>query len=238
MTDTLVEPHAVAAPPAAVVDLRGVTRVFPTEPPVHALRGIDLVVQPGDHMAIVGASGSGKSTLLNVLGLLDRPTEGTYLLDGIDTALLSDRQRAGVRGRRIGFVFQSFHLLSHRSVEENVMLAELYRGESRSGRFDRAVEALERVGLTDRIGFLPTRLSGGERQRVAIARAIVGQPSLLLCDEPTGNLDSENTRSVLGLFDDLREQGLTIVVITHDTDVAAHARRHLRMIDGHLSEQA
>ena len=237
MTDTLLESHAAATPPAAVVDLRGVTRVFPTEPPVHALRGIDLVVQPGDHVAIVGASGSGKSTLLNVLGLLDRPTDGTYLLDGIDTALLSDRQRAGVRGRRIGFVFQSFHLLSHRSVEENVMLAELYRGESRSGRLDRAVEALERVGLSHRIGFLPTRLSGGERQRVAIARAIVGRPSLLLCDEPTGNLDSENTLSVLALFDQLREQGLTIVVITHDTDVAAHARRHLRMIDGHMSER-
>lgn len=236
MTDTLLEPPEALAPPAAVVDLRGVTRVFPTEPPVHALRGIDLVVQPGDHVAIVGASGSGKSTLLNVLGLLDRPTDGTYLLDGIDTALLSDRQRAGVRGRRIGFVFQSFHLLSHRSVEENVMLAELYRGESRSGRFDRAVDALERVGLSHRIGFLPTRLSGGERQRVAIARAIVGQPSLLLCDEPTGNLDSENTLSVLALFDQLREQGLTIVVITHDTDVAAHAQRHLRMIDGHISE--
>ena len=238
MTDTLVAPEAGAAAPAAVVDLRGVTRVFPTEPPVHALRGIDLVVQPGDHVAIVGASGSGKSTLLNVLGLLDRPTEGIYLLDGIDTALLSDRERAGVRGRRIGFVFQSFHLLSHRSVEENVMLAELYRGESRSGRFDRAVAALERVGLAHRIGFLPTRLSGGERQRVAIARAIVGRPSLLLCDEPTGNLDSENTLSVLALFDQLREQGLTIVVITHDTDVAAHAHRHLRMIDGHLSELA
>lgn len=236
MTDTLIEPSADAAAVVPVVELRGVTRVFPTEPPVHALRGIDLVINPGDHAAIVGASGSGKSTLLNVLGLLDRPTEGMYLLDGIDTASLTDRQRAGVRGRRVGFVFQSFHLLSHRSVEENVMLAELYRGGTRGGRFDRAVAALERVGLGHRIGFLPTRLSGGERQRVAIARAIVGQPSLLLCDEPTGNLDSENTVSVLELFDQLREQGLTIVVITHDHDVAAHARRHLRMIDGHFSE--
>ena len=236
MTDTLVAADPDAAAVAPVVQLTGVTRVFPTEPPVHALRGVDLTVMPGDHLAIVGASGSGKSTLLNVLGLLDRPTGGTCLLDGIDTAGLSDRQRAGVRGRRIGFVFQSFHLLSHRPVEENVMLAELYRGESRSGRYDRAVAALERVGLGHRIGFLPTRLSGGERQRVAIARAIVGQPSLLLCDEPTGNLDSENTLSVLALFDQLRDQGLTIVVITHDSDVAAHARRHFRMVDGRLTE--
>lgn len=236
MTDTLVATDVDEVAAVPVVELTQVTRVFPTEPPVHALRGVDLTVMPGDHLAIVGASGSGKSTLLNVLGLLDRPTAGTYLLDGIDTAGLSDRQRAGVRGRRIGFVFQSFHLLSHRPVEENVMLAELYRGESRSGRYDRAVEALERVGLGHRIGFLPTRLSGGERQRVAIARALVGRPSLLLCDEPTGNLDSENTQSVLGLFDQLRDQGLTIVVITHDADVAAHARRHFRMVDGRLTE--
>jgi putative ABC transport system ATP-binding protein len=238
MTDTS---SSTEAPPSGgndpgVVELRGITRVFPTEPPVHALRGVDLEVRAGDHLAIVGASGSGKSTLLNVLGLLDRPTDGQYLLDGIDTADLSDRRRAALRGRRIGFVFQSFHLLSHRPVEENVMLAELYRGESRSGRFERAVAALDRVGLGHRIGFLPTRLSGGERQRVAIARAIVGRPSLLLCDEPTGNLDSENTASVLSLFDDLRDSGLTIVVITHDDEVARHARRIVRMVDGTLHE--
>ncbi len=220
----------------AVVELRGVARVFPTEPPVHALRRVDLTVEAGDHVAIVGASGSGKSTLLNVLGLLDRPTDGTYLLDGIDTAALSDRQRAGERGRRLGFVFQSFHLLSHRSVEENVMMAEMYRGESRGGRLERAIAALERVGLGHRIGFLPTKLSGGERQRVAIARAIVGGPSLLLCDEPTGNLDSATTASVLELFDRLRDSGLTILVITHDPEVARHARRSVHMVDGRLTE--
>ena len=237
MTTALAaSPDGAITEPAPVVELVGVSRVFPTEPPVHALRGVDLVVRTGDHLAIVGASGSGKSTLLNVLGLLDRPTGGAYLLDGIDTAGLSDRERAAVRGRRVGFVFQSFHLLSHRSVEENVMLAELYRGGSRAGRLDRAVDALERVGLGHRIGFLPTRLSGGERQRVAIARAIVGRPSLLLCDEPTGNLDSENTSSVLELFDQLRDSGLTILVITHDADVAAHARRVVRMVDGRLHE--
>ncbi len=221
-----------------VVELDGLARVFPTEPPVHALRQVDLTVHNGDYVAVVGASGSGKSTLLNVLGLLDRPTDGRYLLDGIDTALLSDSQRAGERGRRIGFVFQSVHLLSHRSVEENVMLAEIYRGESRSGRFERAVAALRQVGLGHRIGFLPTRLSGGERQRVAIARAIVGSPSLLLCDEPTGNLDSENTASVLDLFDELGRRGLTILVITHDSTVAGRARRVVRMLDGNLSEVA
>ena len=221
-----------------VVELDRLARVFPTEPPVHALRQVDLTVHNGDYVAVVGASGSGKSTLLNVLGLLDRPTDGRYLLDGIDTAVLSDSERAGERGRRIGFVFQSFHLLSHRSVEENVMLGEIYRGESRSGRFERAVAALRQVGLGHRIGFLPTRLSGGERQRVAIARAIVGTPSLLLCDEPTGNLDSENTASVLDLFDELGRRGLTILVITHDSTVADRAGRVVRMLDGNLSEVA
>ena len=235
MTPATMQHHVVAAP---VVELTDLTRVFPTEPPVLALRGVQLTVEAGDHVAVVGASGSGKSTLLNVLGLLDRPTGGSYRLDGIDTARLSDRQRAGERGRRIGFVFQSFHLLSHRPVEENVMLAELYRGESRRGRFERAVAALELVGLGHRIGFLPTRLSGGERQRVAIARAIVGSPSLLLCDEPTGNLDSENTAAVLDLFDELGAQGLTILVITHDNTVAARARRVVRMRDGVLDEVA
>jgi ABC-type lipoprotein export system ATPase subunit len=221
-----------------VVELERLARVFPTAPPVHALRHVDLTVHNGDYVAVVGASGSGKSTPLNALGLLDRPTDGRYLLDGIDTAVLSDSERAGERGRRIGFVFQSFHLLSHRSVEENVMLAEIYRGESRSGRFERAVAALRQVGMGHRIGFLPTRLSGGERQRVAIARAIVGAPSLLLCDEPTGNLDSENTASVLDLFDELGRRGLTILVITHDSTVADRAARVVRMLDGNLSEVA
>ena len=219
-----------------VVALRSVWRVFPSEPPVEALRDVDLEVSSGDYVAVVGPSGSGKSTLLNVLGLLDRPTAGTYLIDGIDTSTLSDPERAAVRGRRIGFVFQSFHLLSHRTVEENVMLAELYRGSKRSGRYERAIEALRQVGLGHRIGFQPTRLSGGERQRVAIARALVGQPSLLLCDEPTGNLDSANTRSVLELFDDLRARGLTLLVITHDDSVAARAERRVHMVDGELTE--
>lgn len=219
-----------------VVLLEDVSRVFDTEPPVAALRDVNLRVEPGEHLAIVGPSGSGKSTLLNVLGLLDRATAGRYLLDGIDVAELTDGERAAERGRRIGFVFQSFHLLSYRTVEENVMLSELYLGTPRKDRRRRAVEALDRVGLSHRRGFEPIRLSGGERQRVAIARALLGEPSLLLCDEPTGNLDSVNTQSVLALFDDLREQGLTILVITHDQDVAARAARRVRMVDGQLTE--
>jgi len=218
-----------------VVVLDGVWRVFDTDPPVEALRDVHLVIQPGDYMAIIGPSGSGKSTLLNVLGLLDRPTDGRYLLDGIDTAVLSDSGRAAERGRRIGFVFQSFHLLSYRTIEENVMLSELYLGTSRKDRHRRAVEALERVGLGHRLGFEPIRRSGGERQRVAIARALLGEPSLLLCDEPTGNLDSRNTESVLDLFDELHGQGLTVAVITHDDSVAQRAQRRVRMIDGELS---
>ena len=238
MTQVLLgepEPEPVVGP---VVQLCDLWRVFPSEPPVAALRGINLSVEAGDYLAVVGASGSGKSTLLNILGLLDRQTEGTYLLDGLDTATLGDSERAAERGRRLGFVFQSFHLLSHRSVEENVMLAELYRGEPRAGRLERAVEALTQVGLRHRIGFLPTRLYGGERQRVAIARALVGRPSLLLCDEPTGNLDSKNTASVLELFGELNDQGLTVVVITHDHNVAGRAGRKVQMTDGALAEVA
>ena len=241
MTDSLVAVDPAGGSegdgdPVPVVELRDISRIFPTEPPVVALRHVNLTVMSGDHLAVAGASGSGKSTLLNLLGLLDRPTQGAYLLDGLDTSELSDRQRAAERGRRLGFVFQAFHLLSHRPVEENVMLAELYRGESRAGRLQRAITALEVVGLGHRVGFLPTKLSGGEQQRVAIARAIVGSPSLLLCDEPTGNLDSQNTASVLALFDELRDRGLTIVVITHDHEVAAHAQRRVHMVDGRLTE--
>ena len=219
-----------------VVDLVGVWRTFEGDAPVHALRGVDVTILPGDWLAIVGPSGSGKSTLLNVIGLLDRHTAGTYWFEGTDVATLDDMQRAGLRGRRIGFVFQSFHLLPNRSVLENVMLAELYIGAPRRGRRQRALDALARVGLTDRADFLPTRLSGGQRQRAAIARALMGEPSLLLCDEPTGNLDSENAGNVLDLLDLLSAEGLTLVVITHDDHVAGRARRRVRMVDGILTE--
>lgn len=221
-----------------VISLTAVTRSFPADPPIEVLKGLDLRVGSGDYVAIVGPSGSGKSTLLNVLGLLDRPTSGVYELDGIDTTALSDGQRAAVRGSRIGFVFQSFHLLPHRSVEENVMLAELYNRRTRARRYERAVEVLERVGLGHRLGALPTKLSGGERQRVAIARALMSEPALLLCDEPTGNLDSENTVSVLEQFDELHRSGITLVVITHDRGVAARADRCVGMVDGRLEVAA
>jgi ABC-type lipoprotein export system ATPase subunit len=219
-----------------VVELRGVSRTFDRDPPVHALRGVDLTIWPGEWLAIVGPSGSGKSTLLNVLGLLDRQTEGTYRLDGTDVNSLDDLARAGVRGRRIGFIFQAFHLLPHRTVLENVMLAELYVGLPRQGRRERALAALDRVGLLDRAYFLPTRLSGGQRQRAAIARALMAEPSVLLCDEPTGNLDSKSAANVLDILGELSASGLTLIVITHDEHVAARAHRRVRIIDGQLVE--
>ncbi|WP_328378385.1 ABC transporter ATP-binding protein [Streptomyces sp. NBC_00440] len=224
-----------------VIQLTAVDRTFDSEPPVHALRDVHLTVRRGEHLSIVGPSGSGKSTLLNTLGLLDRPTSGTYWLDGVETNALGDLERTSLRGSRIGFVFQSFHLLPYRTVDENVMLAETYRrprpGRSRAGRAARAEQTLERVGLADRAGFRPDRLSGGERQRVAIARALMSEPALLLCDEPTGNLDSENTESVLDLFGQLGEQGMTLVVITHEEAVSRRADRRVRISDGRLVEE-
>ena len=219
-----------------VVELIGVSRTFGGDAPVHALRDVNLTIWPGDWLAIVGPSGSGKSTLLNIIGLLDRQTAGSYRFGGVDVSALDDLRRAGLRGRRIGFVFQAFHLLPHRSVLENVMLAELYVGAPRRGRRERARAALDRVGLGDRADFLPTQLSGGERQRAAIARALVGYPSLLLCDEPTGNLDSRNAAGVLDIFEQLSADGLTLVVITHDEQVASRAHRRLRMVDGVVGE--
>jgi ABC-type lipoprotein export system ATPase subunit len=230
-------PELRVAPSVPAVELRGITREFGTEPRVYALREVDLVLQHGESLAIVGPSGSGKSTLLNILGCLDRPTSGTYLLEGIDVSELDERRRAMLRGEAIGFVFQTFNLLAHRSVLDNVMLAEVYRGASRQGRAERAMAALEQVGMEDRASFLPTRLSGGEQQRVAIARALMADHSMLLCDEPTGNLDSANTDSVLALFDELSRAGLTLIIVTHEEQVAQHARRRVRMVDGVLTEE-
>ncbi|MEJ5867171.1 ABC transporter ATP-binding protein [Pseudokineococcus sp. 5B2Z-1] len=221
---------------APVVELVGLTRTFPGPPPVHALDGVDLVVRAGEYVSVVGPSGSGKSTLLHVLGLLDRPTGGDYLLDGVPTSTTSERHRARLRGGRIGFVFQQFHLLPHRSVLENVLLATLYSGVPRAERVERARAALERVGLGHRVDAAPTTLSGGERQRVAVARAVVTGPSLLLADEPTGNLDSVSSAAVMDLFDELHASGLTLVVITHDPVVSARAQRRVRISDGLLAE--
>src|SRR5690349_19796248 len=209
------------AAPTRVLALSKICRHYGTDPAVHALVNIDLSLDRGDWLSITGPSGAGKSTLLTVIGGLDRPSSGSYFLDGIDTTKLTDSERAGLRSQRIGFVFQSFHLLPYRSVLENVMLAEIYRKGTQRGRRDRAMAAIERVGLAPRADFLPTKLSGGERQRVAIARAIMGSPSLLLCDEPTGNLDSTNSEAVLDLFEQLNNDGLTLAVVTHDETVAS-----------------
>jgi putative ABC transport system ATP-binding protein len=223
--------------PAPVIELRGLTRTYPGPPPVPALRSADLVIEQGDYVAVTGPSGSGKSTLLHLLGLLDVPTGGSYLLDGLDTSALDDKDRSALRGRRIGFVFQAFHLLPYRSALENVQLAELYNSTPRSDRLGAAVGALDAVGLGHRMDALPTTLSGGECQRVAIARALVNRPSLLLCDEPTGNLDSRNAAALMELLDQLNAEGFTIVIITHDARVAGHASRTIAISDGVLSEQ-
>jgi len=222
---------------APVIELRGFGRTYPGPPPVSALRPADLVIDGGDYVAVTGPSGSGKSTLLHLLGLLDTPTEGSYLLDGLDTSRLNDRDRSALRGRRIGVVFQAFHLLPYRTALENVLLAELYNQTPRGTRLEAAAGALEAVGLGHRLDALPTTLSGGESQRVAIARALVNEPSLLLCDEPTGNLDSRNAAALMELLDQLNATGYTIVVITHDPSVAAHARRLIGISDGVLSER-
>jgi len=218
-----------------VLAFHGVSRTFPGPPPVHALHPFDLRVDTGEHVAVIGPSGSGKSTFLNVAGLLDRPSTGRYEFDGLDVGGLRESERTALRGSRIGFVFQSFHLLPHRSAVENVALAQVYTNRaSRAQRVAAASEALCRVGLGHRLNALPTTMSGGERQRVAVARALVNRPRLLLCDEPTGNLDSVTAGEVLDLLDELHAEGLTILVITHDPVVAARTGRTLTIHDGRL----
>jgi putative ABC transport system ATP-binding protein len=217
-----------------VIELVGIGRSFPGDPPVEALRDIDLVVAQGEFLAVVGPSGSGKSTLLNVLGLLVDPTSGVYRLDGVDTGAARQRRLAALRASRLGFVFQSFHLLPHLTVLENTALGGIYLGLPQRERVRRAVALLERVGLEHRLDARPATLSGGERQRAAIARALVAEPSVLLADEPTGNLDTANAVSVLSLFDDLHREGVTIAMITHDPTVAAHATRQVQIVDGRI----
>ncbi len=240
MTDISTMPESAvavarSAAPDAVIDLQKVGRTFPGPAPVEAFKPSDLRINRGEYVSIVGPSGSGKSTLLHLLGLLDRPTTGSYFLDGIDTGALGDNARAGMRGSRIGFVFQSFHLLHHRSVRENVELAQVYNRMPRRERASRAEAALERVGMSHRLDFTPRTLSGGERQRVAVARALVSEPSLLLADEPTGNLDTEMSDEIMRVFDSLHEGGMTMAVITHDLDVSARAERQVRITDGTLT---
>ena len=223
----------------AVAELSGVSKVYGQgDLEVRALDQLDLTVRSGDYLAVMGASGSGKSTAMNILGCLDRPTGGRYRLNGIAVEQLDDDELADLRNQSLGFVFQQFHLLPHASAMENVMLPMVYAGISLDERKERAASALDRVGLSQRLDNRPNQLSGGQQQRVAIARAIINRPSLLLADEPTGALDSNTTAEVLELFDELHQQGITLVMVTHEDDVAARAHRIVRFQDGRIVNEA
>ncbi len=221
-----------------VLQLHGVTKDYPGDPPTRVLHGVDLVVRRGELVAIVGPSGSGKSTLMNIVGTLDRPTTGEVVVAGHAVADLSDRDLSALRARAIGFVFQQFFLLSGMTAVDNVADGLLYSGRPLRERRRRAVDALERVGLGHRLDHDPEKLSGGERQRVAIARALVGHPAVVLADEPTGNLDTAASASLMGLFHELNDDGATIVVITHDRDVAGSTRRQVVLRDGRVEHDS
>jgi putative ABC transport system ATP-binding protein len=218
-----------------VLEVRDLTKIYGTgEATVHALRGVSMLVERGDYVAIMGSSGSGKSTLMNILGALDVPSSGTYLLDGVDVSRLADRQLALARNRLIGFIFQAFNLIPRTSALANVELPLAYAGVRPRQRRERAMAALEVVGLADRARHEPNQLSGGQQQRVAVARALVTEPALLLADEPTGNLDTHSTADVLEVFDQLSAAGRTIVLITHEPEVGDRAKRLVRLVDGRI----
>jgi putative ABC transport system ATP-binding protein len=217
-----------------VLELRDVSKTYGAEPPVYALRDVSFAVDQRELVAIVGPSGSGKTTLLHVIGTLERPSAGVVSITGLDVSELCDRELATLRATRIGFVFQQFFLAEHSSVLENVADGLLYAGASAGERRERAAEALARVGLAERVRFRPSRLSGGERQRVAIARALVGRPAIVLADEPTGNLDSAAGAAIVALLEELNGEGATIVVITHDRELAASLPRQVQMLDGRI----
>jgi putative ABC transport system ATP-binding protein len=218
-----------------LIEMHGLTRVYQLGPQeIHALQGIDLIVKHGEYVAIMGPSGSGKSTLMNIIGCLDRPTEGKYILDGTPVEAMEDDQLAAVRNKKIGFVFQTFNLLPRTTALQNVELPLVYAKIPRHERHELAQEALVAVGLGDRMSHQPNELSGGQRQRVAIARALVNKPSLLLADEPTGNLDSQTGREILDLFRDLHSRGNSIMMVTHEDDVAKEAKRIIHIRDGRV----
>ena len=220
-----------------MIELQGVVKRYVLgEETVLALAGVDLHIGRNEYVALIGPSGSGKSTLMNIIGCLDTVSEGRYILNGRDTSSLSEEELAAVRNREIGFVFQSFHLLPRQTALQNVMQPLVYRRLPPAERRDRAAEALRKVGLGDRLDHRPNQLSGGQRQRVAVARALVGEPSILLADEPTGNLDSRTSAEIMALFDALHAQGQTVVVVTHEPDIAAHCRRTIRVFDGRVVE--
>jgi putative ABC transport system ATP-binding protein len=216
-----------------MIQLENITKIYRMgKVEVPALRGIDLTINQGDMVAIIGASGSGKSTLMNIIGFLDKPTAGKYMLEGMDASHLNDNKLAEMRNKKIGFVFQTFNLLPRASALSNVELPLLYSGSRQ--RRKRSLEALERVGLGARANHKPTELSGGEQQRVAIARALVNQPSLILADEPTGNLDSSATTEIVRIFGQLHQEGITVILVTHEMDVAMQTQRIIRLLDGRI----
>ena len=223
----------------SMIRLAAVHKVYDAgETAVHALRGIDLDIGPGEYIALMGPSGSGKSTLMHILGCLDVPSQGEYFLDGTPVSKMSSRALARIRNQKVGFVFQSFNLLPRATILRNVELPMLYAGEGRRERRERALEALSRVGLAERAKSLPTQLSGGQKQRVAIARALVNSPPIVLADEPTGNLDSKTGQEILDIFDGLQRQGHTVLLVTHDAAIAAHAHRIVRIVDGLIEDGA
>lgn len=222
-----------------VIEIIGVRKIYDLgETTVRALDGVDLRIFPNDYVAVMGPSGSGKSTLMNLLGCLDTPTEGHYHFGGEDVADMSDNELADIRNRRIGFVFQSFNLLPRATILRNVELPLVYAGMDSHTRLQRAEEALTKVGLADRLRHRPNELSGGQRQRVAIARALVNRPSIILADEPTGNLDSRTGEEIMALFEELYRQGNTLIVVTHEDDIAKHARRCVRLRDGRIESDS
>ncbi len=219
----------------AAIDVRDVTKTYDLgDVKVEALRGVTFTISRGEYVAIMGPSGSGKSTLMNLLGCLDRPTQGNYLLDGTDVSTLSDDALANIRLKKLGFVFQGFNLLARTSAMKNVALPLFYAGVGTKARNDMAATQLREVGLGDRMDHKPSELSGGQQQRVAIARALVNDPAVVLADEPTGNLDSQTSEEIMGLFHQLNDGGRTIIMVTHDEDVAGHAKRIIRVRDGRI----